>query len=175
MKTIIATILLTGLLASPGMFKADTAKSEFIIKGTSTVHDWESIIEDYSVKGNLGGGLITDLEVLVQSNTIQSGKSIMDDKTLDALQSDDFPIISFRAEKLQRADGKVKGTGTLTLVGKTKEIDFSADATEVAAGLQVYGEVDLIMSEFGIEPPKAMFGTLTTGDQVTISFNFFLN
>ena len=31
------------------------------------------------------------------------------------------------------------------------------------------------MSEYGVEPPSFMMGTVTTGDKVDLSFNFILN
>ena len=32
------------------------------------------------------------------------------------------------------------------------------------------GSIKIVMSDYGIEPPVAMFGTLKTGDEVTIDF-----
>ena len=61
------------------------------------------------------------------------------------------------------------------LVGKKKPMDFTATTKDVDGSVQVTGSVSMKMSEFGIEPPTAMFGTLTTGDEVTIEFNFLLN
>ena len=36
---------------------------------------------------------------------------------------------------------------------------------------QVKGEVPLKMSDFGIDPPTAMMGTLKTGNEVVIKYN----
>ena len=176
MKAIITTVLLWGLIAGQGTFEANTSKSEFLVKGTSTVHDWESVINEYTVKGALNGQTINNLQVTVISKSIKSGKSIMDDKTYDALEAKEYPNITFKASQLTITDGKINGKGTLSLVGKTKEVPFTAITKELQDGLlQVSGQVSLVMSEFGIEPPTAMFGTLTTGDEVSIEYNFILN
>jgi len=176
MKAIITTVLLWGLIAGQGTFEANTSKSEFLVKGTSTVHDWESVINEYTVKGALNGQTINNLQVTVVSNSIKSGKSIMDDKTYDALEAKEYPNIIFKASQLTIKDGKISGKGTLSLVGQDKEVPFTATTKELQDGLlQVSGQVSLVMSQYGIEPPTAMFGTLETGDEVTIEYNFYLN
>lgn len=174
MKTII-TALFIGLITSQTSFNVDTEKSDFQVKGTSTVHDWESVINKYSVKGDLGTDQITNLVVEVTTNSIESGKSIMDDKTYEALKAEDYPTIKFTAPQLTLADSKVKGNGTLSLAGVDKKVSFAANATKEGEALRVEGSVKVVMSEYGIEPPTAMFGTLTCGDEVTIEFNFLLN
>tara|TARA_Y100000310_G_scaffold344159_1_gene455439 strand:+ start:764 stop:1264 length:501 start_codon:yes stop_codon:yes gene_type:complete len=165
-----------GLIAGQGTFEANTSKSEFLVKGTSTVHDWESVINEYTVKGALNDQTINNLHVSVVSKSIKSGKSIMDDKTYEALEAKEYPNIIFKANELTINDGKINGKGILSLVGKEKEVPFTATTKQLGDGqLQVSGQVNLVMSEFGIEPPTAMFGTLTTGDEVTIEYNFYLN
>lgn len=176
MKTFITTVLFMGLIAGQGSFEVNPSKSLFLIKGTSTVHDWESVINEYTVNGALNDHLIKDLEVAVQAKSIKSGKSIMDDKTYDALQVKTYPTITFTAKQLTIKDGKIDGKGILTLVGQQKEVPFVATSKLLPNGaLEVKGAVNLVMSEYGIEPPTAMFGTLTTGDEVTIEYNFILN
>ena len=40
---------------------------------------------------------------------------------------------------------------------------------------QVSGAYPMKMTDFGIEPPTALLGTMTTGDDVTINFNLTLS
>jgi hypothetical protein len=42
------------------------------------------------------------------------------------------------------------------------------------AGLTVKGEVPLLMTDFGIAPPKAMLGMLKTDPKVTVTFETVL-
>lgn len=176
MKAIITTLLIFGMYANQGTFEANLSKSELLIKGTSTVHDWTSTVNDYKVTGVLTENEVNDLNVVVTTKSIKSGKSIMDDKTYDALQAEKFPVIGFSADKLSKSEGKISGKGILNLVGKDQSVQFTANTKPASDGaLQVTGQVSITMSDFGIEPPTAMFGTITTGDEVTIQFNFILN
>ena len=176
MKAIITTILIFGLYTGQGTFEANLSKSELLIEGTSTVHDWTSTVNDYQVTGVLTENEVNDLKVIVTTRSIKSGKSIMDDKTYDALEADKFPNVVFEASQLERSNDKISGTGQLNIIGKERPISFTADTQALPDGaLQVTGAVSLKMSDFGIEAPTAMFGTITTGDEVTIQFNFYLN
>jgi hypothetical protein len=42
------------------------------------------------------------------------------------------------------------------------------------AGLNVQGSVELLMTDYGITPPKAMLGMLKTDPKVTITFETVL-
>jgi len=145
------------------------------ITGTSSIHDWESIVNDFSVYADVNDESIIDLAVEVEVKSIKSGKSIMDGKTYDALQADEFPKILFKASNLNIGIEKIEGLGTLTIAGQSKSIPISADIlTRSASDLKVKGRVHISMSKFGITPPKAMFGTLKTGDLVVIEYELVL-
>jgi polyisoprenoid-binding protein YceI len=43
-----------------------------------------------------------------------------------------------------------------------------------ANSMTVSGDYTLKMTDYGIQPPKAMWGTIKTGDEVTIKFEIVL-
>jgi polyisoprenoid-binding protein YceI len=66
-------------------------------------------------------------------------------------------------------------TGFLSLAGQTKEIKVPFHGNLLENGkMIVEGKVDLKMSEFKIEPPTAMLGTLKTGDEISIVYSLEL-
>ncbi|MEP5612284.1 MAG: YceI family protein [Cyclobacteriaceae bacterium] len=153
----------------------DKSKSTMSILGTSSIHDWESIVNDFSVTGLINSQFITGLQVQVVVKSIESGKGIMDNKTYDALLEKDFPKILFKAPSLEIKGESIEGSGTLSLAGQSQEITIEAQVLySSGTELKVGGEVNLSMSDFGITPPTAMFGTLKTGDDVTIKYEFLL-
>jgi len=174
MKIIIASILMLALTVDQWQFKADPTKSSITVLGTSTVHDWESVAEVFAVTGTMNDTEVTNLDVTVTVKSIKSGKSIMDDKTYEALKADKNPKIYLKAETLKVVNGHVKGEGTLTIAGKSKKIAIDASSQSTTGGYKISGEVKLKMSEYEIDPPSAMFGTMQTGDDVTIQYQFLL-
>lgn len=170
MKNLLAIVLFASSFFDQEI-KLINSESKLLIQGTSTIHDWESVIDMYSITGNIQGESLTDLNVVVKSKSIKSGKSIMDDKTYDALKAEKFPEIIFRAESLSINETGIVGLGTLEIVGVSKEKTIEAIIiNQTATELKVKGTVKIRMSEFGIEPPTAMFGSIKTGDEIFITY-----
>ena len=175
MKTLFITLLLSGLFLGSNIIEIDSEKSKVEIQGTSSLHDWESTVESFLIKGVVSVDQISDLEATFKVESIKSGKAIMDSKTQDALDAEDHPNIIFRSSALKIENGLVKGSGTLTIAGTAKPFQFNATSKELTAGgLLIAGSTKLKMSDFGVEPPTAMFGTLTTGDEVTVNYEIII-
>ena len=60
--------------------------------------------------------------------------------------------------------------GNLTIAGATKPLEIIFDAKVSSNKIVLSGSKSLKMTDFKIDPPKAMFGTITTGDEVIIKF-----
>ena len=88
----------------------------------------------------------------------------------------DPKYIKFTAKELTISGTKITGTGQLTIAGKTKSIpvNFSYEKWNNDT-FQVIGKVDIVMSEYGIDPPTAMMGAIKTGDKITIKFEIAMN
>ncbi len=156
-----------------------------ILKGTSTLHDFEC--KTSSIEGSLdfdpesGHFLAADLKIPVKS--IHSESTSMDDNMYEALKSDENPNIEFTFLKYDSAAGSVSLkkdstfhiTGKLAIAGKEKEVDLEVIVKEKGNGVySVKGEKKLLMTDYGIKPPKFMLGVLKTGNEVTIDFNLDL-
>ncbi len=157
-------------------------RNDIRIKGTSNLHDWEMVVE--KVKGNLDADIknnkiitINSLTLTVDANSITSGKSIMDNKTYKALKSDLYPIIQFTLLEISEIKSSDKGQlikarGILSVAGIKKNIPVTVTGSMSDDGsLSFTGGKTLKMSDFKIEPPTAIFGTLKTGDIVNIEFD----
>lgn len=154
--------------------------SSMKIEGTSSLHDWDMTVEKFYVDMSviMGNPSITIENVSFTgiSSTISSHNSIMDNKTRNALKTEKFPEIRFRLLsplKITSQGDSFKGmaTGDLFIAGQTKKVSlpFSAKTTS-GTTLVISGAKKIDMTEYGIEPPTAMFGTLKTGKDVTVSF-----
>lgn len=174
MKYLMLLILLISI-PTYGQLQLNKDKSSLKITGTSSLHDWEMVVEEFDVSGMISDALIQNLSVTVKAKSMKSGKSVMDGKAYDAVQADEYPHIIFSAETLQIVNDQISGLGKLEIAGRSSEFDISPMIINDLDGkMQLKGQVSLKMTDYDIKPPTAMFGTLKTGDEVVIQYEFFL-
>lgn len=185
MKTRIGTLFLlmfvfyTNILLSQSILQSNVTKSDLIVKGTSSMHDWVMTAEKFNCTvavNNTGNSfVIKDINFNCNSS-LKSDNSIMDKKAWDALKTKEFKSIQFESKEViainstnQKAEGTIQGE--LKLKGITKKISLPYKSElDNLGNLNITGDLKLKMSEFGIDPPTALMGTLKTGDEVTVSF-----
>lgn len=184
-----SSILLSLLLISGTLFAQsnfEVKNFEMTIDGTSSLHDWTSQVTQVYAEGKVdlsGGALkgINSLVVTVPVTSIESGKNVMDKKTYSALESDDHPTVTYELSKVLSLDNAygsytIKTEGDLTIAGTTNKVQMTVKGTLVESGvIRFQGSKSLKMTDFGIDPPTALLGTLKTGDEVTINFALTLN
>lgn len=167
-------------------FEAEKESSSVKIEGTSNVHDWEEDAEDFEGKltAELEDGKLVKLEKLkfsVVSESLKSGKNKMDKNTYKALKTDAHKNITYELQKVNSIDCNVgnhcsvSASGFLTIAGTKKSVDLIFD-TEVQQGkLLLKGTTDITMTDYNIDPPKALFGTIKTGDDIQVKFEIVFN
>jgi polyisoprenoid-binding protein YceI len=64
----------------------------------------------------------------------------------------------------------LRAVGSLRITGVEREIALALKTTRTGEKFTVAGEVSLLMTDFGITPPKAMLGMLKTDPKVVITF-----
>jgi hypothetical protein len=177
MKCLPPIILFLGLLPTVLLsqsYSADLSKSKITIAGTSSLHDWESTVEQLQLSATVdaSGSITIDGSVPVKS--IKSGKSIMDGKTYDALNADEFAEIMIKGTQLNIEENQVTGEVQVTIKGISNTYKVQSSGTITDNTFQVNGSIDIDMTSFDIEPPTAMFGSLTTGKDVVINYQILL-
>jgi len=151
------------------------------VEGTSNLHDWQIVAEKQQGKliAEIVDGKVTKIQQLdftVTAESLKSGKSAMDKNTYKALNTGKHKQITFKLAKVNSIECtnpnscKVSVTGNLTIAGVTKPIDMAFDMKIYGTKLLLVGSKTLKMTDFGVDPPKAMFGTITTGDAIDIKF-----
>lgn len=161
-----------------------TDGSSVKISGTSTLSDWtvtssklagQMIVQGAKVAGAMPAGEVTTAEVNVEVASIHSERGeTMDNKIYKALKRDEFPAIRFLLrEPVQLKNTGQPGTfivarGDISIAGVTKDISFRMEVSNENGTWVFSGKKALKMSDFAIEPPSAMFGQITTGDDLEI-------
>jgi polyisoprenoid-binding protein YceI len=167
------------------LYMANVQKSDLKVKGTSTLHDWHMNAENFdcAVKASNAKNklIIQKVSFSCNTNSLKSENSIMDKKAWDALKAKDFKTIHFESNELNEfslQDKKVEGkfVGELDLSGVKRKIiiPFKGEVDELG-NYKITGEIAVKMSEFGIEAPTALMGSIKTGDEIKIVYDINFN
>lgn len=174
-------LILTTQISVAQTFKVNNSDSKMEVLGTSNIHDWEILAKDLQGTMNLeleNGQLvkINELNFSVTAESLDSGKGGMDKNTHKALNTDKYKTIIYKLVKVNNIDCtsknqcKITTSGYLTIAGTKKPIDITFDSKVSDGTIVLSGNKSIKMSYFNIDPPTAMFGTITTGDEVNIKF-----
>jgi polyisoprenoid-binding protein YceI len=181
-QIIIIQLFLIGFLfqnCNAQSFELVPSESKLIINGTSNLHDWT--ITSSSFGGSItfddvSTGSIKNLKLVVPSISLKSGKKGMDKNTYKALKTDDFENIKFlliEVTSINNSDTNnynIEVKGDLSIIGNTKKIPVKFNILINSSNVCIEGSKKIKMTDFGVEPPKALFGTITTGDEITIDY-----
>lgn len=172
-------LLVAGLFFAFGFMKAqiyNVVDSDLEITGTSTLHDWE-MNSDYS-EGYLKGVVqnsnlksIQEMRVQMKVTNLKSGKDAMDKVAYDAMKNDRFKNVDFELISATKKNENWVLHGYFTFAGARKEVKLNVAGNVIGKTITLIGSYTFKLTDFGIEPPTAMFGTIKTGDDVSLNFN----
>lgn len=156
------------------------SSSKIWVEGTSSVHDWDCQVAQFAgtVDAETGDNGLTALNgttLAVPVRGIDCDNGTMNNKLRDALGT--APIrytLSSATPGAPSAEGwfTIRTTGNLTIAGTTRPVQMEVKAKAIDGGrFRFTGQHALKMTDFGVDPPTALLGTLKTGDQVTVHFD----
>ncbi|GGA94546.1 YceI family protein [Puia dinghuensis] len=160
------------------------------IAGTSNLRDWKENVCAVSgfmeAEGNADGSIaLHSIRICMDVLSIKSDMGrVMDNKTYEALKAADHPEILFTLSapmiltQVRNCGIAIPVKGNLSLAGVCKPVTMLVKTIEISQGkLQFEGYENLRMTDFGVRPPSALFGTLRASPDITIHFktNFINN
>lgn len=184
------SLLLAGLFLLAGWTLTTTLvryslqpESTLWIEGTSSIHDWTCTVD--RVTGSVemetaATGLVSvlDVEVTIPVEAIECNKGTMNKKTRKALNANTHPTIHYVFDEATVLPGEDEGsfelktTGRLTLAGVERPVEMTVAGKRLDDGrFRFTGQTPLLMTDFNVKPPKAMLGTLKTGNRVVVHFD----
>jgi hypothetical protein len=119
-------------------------------------------------------GAVGVLEITIPAATLTSPRDGIDKNMHKALKVQEHPDIRFRLRALEPAGAGYRGLGSLTIAGVEKEVALNLQVERRGAALAVNGSTELLMTDYGIAPPKAMLGMLRTNPRVQIRLDLML-
>ena len=145
-------------------------ESVLTISGTSTVHSWT--VTANNMQGSMSyTDNIKALGLKVPVADIKSERgAAMDKKMHGALKLEQHPEVSFTLGEIDNGNGpSIKGK--LMIAGVEKSVDLKSEMLAVDKGYRIKGSQEIVLQDFGIDPPTAMFGQIVVGDKVTVNYD----
>lgn len=173
----IAVITLTSFRLSAQTSFDLSLPTELKVSGTSTIHDWEMSTQHASGEAiiTVNNNKVTDiekLEIIMSVRTLKSAKAQMDNNAYKALDETKYPHITFKLiEVLEINEKTIKASGNLSIGGKTKLITLTVNYRIFENRIALSGNYAIKFTDFSLEPPTAVFGTIKTGNDLLLSYN----
>jgi hypothetical protein len=166
--------------------------SRLVLRGKSTLHDFASTATRLQLAVELADslpagpptlarlsepGAVRSIVVTIPVEAMKSEKDGLDKNMYKALKAASNPNIVFRLLSPAvptGADAAFHLTGELEVAGVRQPVEMDVRASESADGIVLEGSKALLMSDYGIKPPKMFLGTLKTEDRVVVEWRLVL-
>ena len=152
------------------------------LNGTSNIHDYTAStrtvrVDAIEIGGTPSGDLLDHIqqpgglkrfEVAIPAASLTSPRDGIDKNMHKALKVQEHPHIRFRLRTLESVGSAYRAVGWLTIAGMEQEVTLSVHVQRAEATLSVVGETELLMTDFGVRPPRAMLGMIRANPEVQI-------
>lgn len=188
-STLALLLALAAGAAAAGPSSLTIQTSTVTLAGTSNVHDYTATTTDVRVTRvqfaaitagdafwqelQKPGGLEA-FDIAIGAATLKSNKDGLDKNMYKALKVKDHADITFSLKRTAVAAGALEAFGVLRIAGVEREVTLPLSTTLTGDTLVVAGQIDVLMPDFGIPPPKALMGMVTAHPKVTVSFEIVL-
>lgn len=162
----------------------DTKDLAMKLTGSSTVHDWEMDASkatgeaQFLFKTETTGELqaVKSLTFAIAVKDLQSDSKGLDKNAYKALKSDKYKNIQYKLSTSTIASEKegylLKTKGKLTIAGVTNDIIMDVHYVINKNGAITFkGSYKINMTDYKIDPPTYLFGTIKTGDAIILDFS----
>ncbi len=166
-----------------------TPESTLWLVGDSTLHGFTcrtttmTLTSDVDPKktGLLQPGALRLMQLAIPVQHLHSKEAALDKNMLKALKAEEYPEIVFQLSKYEVSPStkgagasQIRAEGVLTISGKTQPIVLVIEASPKDDSLRLHGEYSLLMTDYGIKPPKMMMGTIKVKNEIVIHFDLRL-
>ena len=157
---------------------------EVTIDGTSNVRDWKEKVGDVTgdmtaIVNDDGSVELRSIRISMKVLSIKSDMGrVMDNKTYEALKAAAYPEILFsltapmQLVQVRDCPTAVPVKGELALAGVCKPVTMLVKTFDIRQGILSFeGSQRIKLTDYGVKPPSALFGTMRAGPEITIRFN----
>ncbi len=195
MKRILSIITLFALLGTLHTAAAQNSDIELSLEqghemkidGTSNVRDWDADVKtvnatfilsefDLSDLSSLTADHFKTMELSIPVEDIESDSGRLTRNLQGYLEVDDHPVITFKMNGIESVSvngnsAEITATGVINAAGVDHETTMNVTATFDNGKVTFSGSQELLMTDFGIDPPTAMLGSIRARDEISIIYS----
>ena len=162
--------------------------SRLWLEGSSNLRDWrcEATTLDASIdiddRAPSSVARVHRVQVRVPAHALTCGRSQMDNIMYKALHVDDTPEcrqIVGRFEVVSTSGDRGQSLvmqGTLRIAGRERTVRIPVELEEQRDGtVRARGALPILMTDYGISPPTALFGVLRTENRIVVKFDLLVD
>ena len=195
----ISTMILAALI-SLGMIPGSVSRevtihieegSRLFIEGTSNINSFECLCNDRFNPKHVRVSDDDDRKTISFSGTtlalktaaLDCDNSKINKDLCTALKADEYPTINIvlheasvhGASVNERDWTDIKATATLTITDQSRKVSLAVKGRKLSGNRFRFVSIkDLQMTDFGIEPPTALFGLIKVRDHIKINFDLIV-
>jgi len=159
-------------------------QSNLYIKGTTNINSFECVsLDAFRVQELQGTFYPSSRKVSFKGATLQLQVKKLDCKNskmnkdlCEAMNADIYPTIkvhlhsaSLKAPGLSQSAAEIIADATLEITGVRKKVQFNTRGVQLSDdAYEFISEQTIKMTDFGVEPPTALFGLIKVDDEITI-------
>lgn len=180
--------LLAGPVASGAEAQAVSALPESVIRleGDSTLRKFTSTASKFRFEAKVTGDakidekaapwIFREFELVIPVKAMKSGDETLDEHMQEAMKTEEHPDIRIKLSSFKLGEKNSDGTravdaaGEISVSGVTKPIELQATVSVEGRKVKASGQKKLLMTDYGIEPPTMMLGTIRTRNEINIVF-----
>ena len=160
---------------------------EMVIDGTSNIRDWDARAKtinttvvmnefDMSALSSLTADHFETLELSIPVEDIEAESGKLTSNIHKYLHEKDHPNITFNLSTIDSisVDGNtatINATGIVNAGGVDRETSMTVEAMFENGSVTFSGTQPLLMTDFNIDPPTALFGTIRARDEIDIVYS----
>ena len=190
-QRIISVLALLFFIAGPALGQSLTLNTqgaqEMHIYGDSNIKKWDAAVNQVSgsltlqnienlTAENLTAENFQSLSLTVPVEQIESESGGLTSNIHKYLKGDDYPNITFQLNNVtditeQNGSLLITASGVVNAAGSDNPVEMQVTADLTDGGIQFSGAQELLMTNFNIDPPTAVFGTIRSKDEFRVEFN----
>lgn len=165
-------------LAAGSPAAAQPGTVDFTVSGTSTVRGWTCSVQGTAAVTPGGGsapapGFADGVQAAMLTVPVADftcPDETMTEHLLEAMHPDRFAEITFRLDGYDVSGGGAEAAGDLTIQAVTRPVSFPITLAPTGSGVRIMGELQLDMTDYGVDPPVVLLGLLRVRPQIRIEF-----